>query len=465
MRKSLLFTIFLISTHLSFSQQNSFNATIEAKGLYGNGKTLPFWLTHNQLGKYTSSSNLKLVTEGNLSGSFLLYNKKIKLSYGTELLFCGSENKDNVKIIQAYAGLSWRNISLKAGTFADEEVLGGLSTSNGNIIRSLNYRPYPKVSLSTNGYITIPFVEKMFRFKAEYEEGILEDNRRIRHPHINHGMFGAQVLANSTLRFSFEINRYIFWGGFSQQYGQMPGGFKNYIRYVLGLKGGSDFLETDQLNVAGNQLGSYLFTVEKEVGDYHMELRVSHPFEDGSGMMFYNFKDNLYSFYVRKASGSLIDEFLFEYLYSKNQSGNPCSISDKWKLPYGGDNYFNHGVYGSGFTYLGYSMGTPLFTPVEKNAHGITTGFKNNRVSAFHTGAKGYLSKQISWKAMLTYSRNFGTYSNHPNNPVNRQIYSLLQVSWRSKALPLTISTIAAADFGSMAKKQFGLGLSFKWEL
>jgi len=146
-------------------------------------------------------------------------------------------------------------------------------------------------------------------------------------------------LANSTLRFSFEINRYIFWGGFSQQYGQMPGGFKNYIRYILGLKGGSDFLETDQLNVAGNQLGSYLFTVEKEVGNYHMELRVSHPFEDGSGMMLYNFKDNLYSFYVRKAPGSFIDEFLVEYMYSKNQSGNPCNISDKWKLPYGGDNY------------------------------------------------------------------------------------------------------------------------------
>jgi len=465
MRKSLLFIIFLLFTHLSFSQQNTFNATIEAKGLSGSGKTLPFWFTHNQLGKYTTSSNLKLVTEGNLSGSFSLYKKKIKLSYGTELLFCGSESRANAKIIQAYAGLSWRNISLKAGSFADEEALGGLSASNGNILRSRNYRPYPKVSLSTNGYITIPFVENMFRFKAEYEEGILEDNRIIRHPHINHGMFGVQVLANNTLKFSFEVNRYIFWGGYSQQYGQMPGGFKNYIRYVLGLKGGSDFLETDQLNVAGNQLGSYLFTVEKEVGDYHMELRVSHPFEDGSGMMLYNFKDNMYSFYVKKTPGSFFNEFLVEYLYSKNQSGNPCSISDKWKLPYGGDNYFNHGVYGSGFTYLGYSMGTPLFTPVEKNSDGITTGFKNNRVSAFHTGAKGYLSKQISWKAMLTYSRNFGTYANNPHSMVRRQIYSLLQMSWKSKSLPLTVSTIAAADFGSMTEKQLGFGLSFKWEL
>ena len=277
----------------------------------------------------------------------------------------------------------------------------------------------------------------MFRFKAEYDEGILEYNRIIKRPHINHGMFGVQVLANKTLRFSFEVNRYIFWGGYSAQYGQMPGGFKNYIRYILGLKGGSDFLETDQLNVAGNQLGSYLFTVEKELGNYHLELRVSHPFEDGSGMMLYNLKDNLYSLYIKKNRISLINEFLFEYLYSKNQSG---------------------------FTYLGYSMGTPLFTPVDKNSEGVTAGFKNTRVSAFHSGAKGYLFKQISWKAMLTYSRNFGMYTSNPHCLVRRQIYSLVQVNWKSKAWPLTISTIAAADFGSMVEKQFGFGLSFKWD-
>lgn len=66
---------------------------------------------------------------------------------------------------------------------------------------------------------------------------------------------------------------------------------------------------------------------------------------------------------------------------------------------------------------------------------------------------------------MLTYSRNFGTYANNPHSMVRRQIYSLLQMSWKSKSLPLTVSTIAAADFGSMTEKQLGFGLSFKWEL
>ncbi|MEN6619441.1 MAG: capsule assembly Wzi family protein [Rikenellaceae bacterium] len=462
MIKTILLTFSLLFTILSFSQNRTFNASLETKGLAGSGSCMPFWFTHNQLGKYSNSANWQGLTEGQISGLIPL-SEKLKLTYGTDLAFLASDKEINTKIIQAYAGLSWGKITLKAGAFADEEILGGLSASNGNIVRSLNYRPYPMIRLSTSGYIPFLFAKKWFRFKAEYDEGILNDNRLVNHPHLNHNMLAGQFLVSKTLRLSLEVNRYVFWGGRSLQYGQLPDDLESYFRYILGLKGGSGFLETDQINVAGNQLGSYLLTTEKDFENFQLQIRISHPFEDHSGMEFNNLKDNMYSFYITKnKTGSLIDEFLFEYLYTKNQSGSFHQTSGPGKHMRGLDNYFNHGIYRTGFSYLGYSMGTPLFSPLVKNSDGIVAGFENNRISAFHAGAKGYMAKQITWKTMITYSRNFGTYSN-PYNPVRKELYSLAEFSWKSGVFPLIISTQLAADFGDMADNQFGLGFSCKW--
>lgn len=464
MKKSILLIFSLLCALVSFSQDRTFDASIETTGLAGTKDNLPFWFTNNQLGKYSTSAKWQELTEGKLSGLISL-TEKIELSYGADLAFLVTDKNTDAKVIQAWAGLSGKIITFKAGAFADEEVLCGLSASNGNIVRSLNYRPYPMIRVSTSGFIPLWFAKKWFRFKAEYDEGMLYDDRVVNHPHLHHTLLAGQFLTGKTFRLSFEMNRYVFWGGNSAQYGHLPDGFGSYFRYILGLQGNSDFLETDQDNVAGNQLGSYLFIAEKDLESYQLQIRISHPFEDRSGMEFYNFKDNIYSFYVSKnKKGSLVDEFLFEYLYTKNQSGSIEQISGRLKHPKGGDSYFNHGIYRTGFSYHGYCMGTPLFYPLVKNADGTIVGIGNNRVSAFHAGAKGYLAKQVTWKTILTYSRNFGTYST-PYNPVRKQFYSLAEFSWKSKSCPIAISTLMAADFGDLTDDQFGLGLTFKWQL
>jgi len=462
--KQILSIILLLSGVTAFSQNRISEASLETTGLAGSGDYLPFWFSQNQLGKYSTSSNVQELTEGKLSGVNVL-SDKFNLVYGTDLGFLVNENGVRAKIIQAYAGISGKTLSLKAGAFADGEILGGLSSANGDLIRSLNYRPYPMIRLSTSGFVPLPFAKSWLQVKAEYDEGFLRDDRIVHHPHLHHKSLEFRVLASETFRFTAGVNHYVFWGGTQTlengQKQKLPHSLKDYFRYILGRSGSSDFLTTDQENVAGNQLGSYKFTAEKDLQNYRLQARITHPFEDHSGMNLMNWRDNLYTFFIqKKKKGTPLDEFLFEYMHTKHQSRE----YDDDGVLYSYDNYFNHSVYSTGFSYKGYSMGTPLLFPLVKNAGGKVAGFENNRVSAFHAGARGHVSKQVCWKALLTYSRNFGTYY-APYDSVHRQFYSLAEIGWNSKNSPLSFSTQLAADFGDQADNQVGVGFSVKWTI
>ena len=109
-------------------------------------------------------------------------------------------------------------------------------------------------------------------------------------------------------------------------------------------------------------------------------------------------------------------------------------------------------------------MGTPLFEPIRVNQAGVVAGVANNRVSAFHLGAKGTLSDAFSWKGLFTYSRNFGIYI-QPYNPFKQQIVSLVELSWKSKNYPLLLSALMAIDLGQLTTHQMGIGIQAQWTL
>ena len=172
--KFFLLLLLLFTTSVSFAQTLVFEASIKSTGLVGTGNNLPFWMTHNQLGKYSTTGNRQELTEGILSGGTKLFGN-LNLTYGADLALLISKEGIDPKIIQAYLGLSGKVIRIQAGAFADDELMGGLSSTNGDLLRSLNFRPYPKVRLSTPGFIPFLFAKSWFRFNAEYDEGLLTD--------------------------------------------------------------------------------------------------------------------------------------------------------------------------------------------------------------------------------------------------------------------------------------------------
>jgi len=475
--KFIFLLVFVFSFTNLFSQNIITKANIQTTAVAGTGDSLPFWFLQNNLGKYSKNYNVQELTEGEISGEFLLSGNK-RLFYGTDLAILAKNNDFDLdilkihtgfnlfsgcfkthfdaKIIQLYAGLKGKILTIKAGTFSDEEILGGLSSSNGEIVRSLNYRPYPMVRLSTSGYIPFIFAHKWFRFKAEYDEGLLHDNRVIYHPHLHHKSLDMLFLVGNSWQITAGFNHYVFWGGTSSDGEKLPGGFSDYLRYISGSSGSSDFWIGDQINVAGDQLGSYRVTAKKDLDNYSVQFRICHLFEDNSGMRLKNWRDNLLSLYiVKKKNHTFLDEFLAEFLYTKDQS--PNSINEY-------DNYFNHSVYRTGFSYKGFCMGDPLFYPLKTNSDGVYSGFENNRISSFNFGAKGFFTERINYKAILSYSHNFGTYGNHYDY-TKKQFSSMFKISMKCRRFPLDVYANFAADFGDLLSNSLGLGIGCRWNL
>jgi len=465
LKTTIIFIIILFSySTVLFAETKITDASISTTVLGGTGDNLPFWFTSNQLGKYSQTGDFQSLVEGIIKGETTFNDNHLTLDYGTDVVFLVSEDETEPRIIEAYAGLSGKLAVLKAGAFADEEVFGGLSSTNGEILRSLNYQPYPKIRLSTNGFVPFPFLGNWLQFSAEFDEGILSDKRVISDTHIHHKSLMLRLLTSKSTRLTVGINHFVLWGGHSDRYGDLPDGWSDYWRYITASKGSSNFLETDQKNVAGDQIGSHSFSFVKGFEKIVAELRINHPFEDGTGKHYVNYKDNQYILFIGKnKKGSLIDEFIIEYLYSKHQSGDRHQLTGPNAMG-GRDNYFNNGVYRSGFSYYGYSLGTPFFYPILENEDGTIVGFANNRIEAWHTGMKGFFSDRVEWKLLLSYSENFGTYA-QPYDPIKYQVYSLCELAWKCNKHPMTISALLAVDSGDLVKDQVGCGINIKWDL
>ena len=461
MRRKVEILCFILLFSLSvFSQTNTIS--FESTGLVRNGSEMPFWFTHNQYGKYAEKTDYQLVNELQVSGTQVL-KPGIQFEYGTDLVIRFDEDQSKLMIQQAYLKLKSNRLMLTMGSVADEELFEGLSSSNGDLVQSVNYRPYPRISLASNHFIALPVFNRKLSFSFLFEEAYLYDKRYIMHSRLHHDQLILRYRFPANFTVSAGMNRYVFWAGEEPDKTKLPSDLKSYFRYLFGTSGGSDFLETDQENAAGNTLGSYLLSIEKEFEHWHSEIRMSHPFEDHSGMEFANYRDNQYTLYLKqKRKGAVVEAIVFEYLYTKHQSGDKHQITGpKDEHMRGLDNYFNNSVYRSGYTFLSHSMGTPFFTPVNQ-ANGISTGFANNRISAFHTGISGNLKvPSLKWKVLLSYTRNFGTYASPYPHRLD-QWYSLAELSWIHPYRKFQVSGKAGIDCGELSGDNAGVGLSFK---
>jgi len=451
--------IFLFMPIFVFSQQQ---IKLESNTFASTSENMPFWFTHDRLGKFKQNVDFQQYL-----GRYYSLEKKISpnitLLAGSQLAATLDRESTKPRIIEAYTGLEGKLFKLAIGSMAVPEQFDGLSSTNGDFNRSRNARPYPKISLSSTNYIPSPVYGERLSFAFSYEEGYLYDNRNIEHARLHYGRILLRYKFKQSTYITAGYKRYIFWGGTLPNGEKLPSDLGDYFRYIFGEKGDGQFLETDQLNVAGNTLGIYQLNIEKAGVNWNTELRIQHPFEDHSGMEFENYRDNFYMFYLsRKQKGKLLDALVVEYLCSKNQSGNRHQLTGpKENRMRGMDNYFNHGVYKSGFSFMGYSMGTPLFGPINE-PDSSQPGFINTRVSAWHMGAKGFLfHPQLSWQTLVSYTRNFGTWQN-PFDKRLDQWYTYLELSWHIPQHNMEASGKIGADFGQFTDDQFGLGLSLR---
>ncbi len=428
---------------------------------------LPFWFWANHDGKIKPGESFLNLTDFDVrTNSFFPNNKNWQFSAGTNWVGAlGSESY--FQINQLFGAVDYKGWKLEGGLFSDELQFGGLSTSNGNLARSRNARPFPKIRLSTSDYKPVPGVQNWLFFRFEFDEGFLNDKRYVEHTHLHHKSLYLKVVPEERWAIQMGVEHFVMWGGTSRnkEIGKMPNGFKSYLKYITGRSGSSDFPTIDQENIAGNQYGTYQLKVSKEFEDFTLHFNLSHPFEDYSGINWRNWRDNLLGLMIDfDDSERFFSEILYEFVNTRHQG-----IVEEFRMNeetgelerITADNYFNNGVYRSGATYHQMAMSSPLFFPI-KVEDGISQGFLSNRFYAHHLGAKGKCFNNIYWEGLFTYIEHFGKYTADMHD---QEMLLFLGFDYKNPSFPFDIGIRFAADQGYNPGNIYGgqITLSKTW--
>lgn len=440
------------------SQEKVLNYEIGLMGNLSSNTNVPFWMFANTNGIFPNTSNA-VFNVAIYSGKSKSKNK-IAFTYKGAITEYLANNKHHILINELFGSLHYKNVRLDIGVKQQDILWNGLSSTNGNILFSNNARAFPGYNFKLIKYIKLPFAKKWLSIKGNYGDFLLNDKRIVSNARLHIKSLFFKYKLSDRLELITGLNHYAQWAGTSSIYGKQPTGINNYLRIVTGSTGGSEALEGDQINVLGNQLGTYLLQFNYAGKNNNWNFFWSHPFEDRSGRELMNYPDGLYGFYMDfKKPTATISHVLIEMTYTKHQSGDATHYTDEngSHAASGMDNYFNNGVYQSGWTYFGNMVGSPYFTtnPMDENGNtpGIIVG--DNRLLAFNIGFRGTI-KSVPYKAILSHTTYFGWFENE-YSPKPIQFSGLLEINIpKLPNFPFFITVGTAFDTGTYSSSKIG---------
>lgn len=390
--------LFLLMTP-GVQSQYYLEGEVTGQGQISTGERLPFWMYHNTRGRISANTN----GVGWLTGRVgYQINEDSFFEVGAGGLV-RDETADAIFFDELYLHLQNRNFYVTGGRKHQKDFYNGLSSTNRHIVWSLNPRPLPGVQVGTNGPIFFSREEEHgFGFEGFWSEYFLEEERYVSEAKLHHKNLLLVYRTRNNFEVKAGLQHFVQWGGTSPRHGQLPGTVNDYLRLIIGMPGGENVREVDQLNALGNQLGGYELYVTKAYNDFKVQLLYNHIFEDGSGLRLGNTPDGRYGVFLEFTDkDKLLNSVMYEFYYTHHQSHTTSGIHKY-------DRYLTHSTYRSDFTYFGRVMGSPFFTE-DPDGQGII----NNKFTAHHLGIGGQYSTFFNtypYKILLSYAKNDGTY-------------------------------------------------------
>lgn len=463
-------------------------------GMGGSDGRMPFWAVTNRRGLFPQSLGLSAsgsrdggrFTGGGLvtGGADVSYMTRsgIVMDGGLSLAGYGAPGDWNGMVDRMYFGLGWKKLHLDIGMRDREYDFAGLSLTGGDVAYSGNARNLPGYNLHTD-YIWLPFRKKVVAFKANFADYGMWDRRFVEHTLVHNESLFIKVRPFRRLDISLGLEMWSQWAGYSPQYGEQPDGFTDYLRVLVGASGGDDALKGDQDNVLGNHLGRELIRLDWHADRFTVTFQHDIPFEDKSGMRFQNFPDGVNTLALSfKDEDRWVSDVLYEFVYTRDQSGplhdRPATEDEMeanggvgYTILGGEDNYFNNGVYRSGWTYHGMTVGLPLAYPMYEGDDGIVMGVASNSLVAHHFGIRGRAAHKIPYRFLFTWSRHYGRtryfdqdqawrFEGHPQQfsiALEGEVPGGIMCRAGSDAAMLSLGIGLYADFGKVFPDSFGV--------
>lgn len=428
------FLILLVGQNL-FSQTFDASGELELKGFISTGDRLPFWMHNNQRGRVYEETNVSSRLAGKLV--YLDKYKDIHLEAGAGILLLDGTSK-NIVADEFYGHFESYLIQFTLGRKQRPTLYNGLSATNENILRSLNTRPLPGLKLSTNGII-FPFsYQKGLGFEASWEEYLMENERHMQEARLHHKGFRLvyRFAEDSQIKLGFQ--HFAQWGGTNPE-GNQPALTRKY----------SDAVSIK--HPSQQHLTSYEVNISHNFRDFKLELIYNHLATDQSGRRLGNVPDGRYGiFFKTHDQDQLINSAIYELYYTQNQSYDRSGFID---------NYFNHHIYKSGWSYLDRVIGVPFFT-YDSEANRIV----NNKFIAHHLGIGGQFStyfKTYPYRLLLSFSRNDGIYDRR-----YRPEQSIFSSYFNMRVLHdfININLELGTELNNTASPIFGAGINLNYQ-
>jgi len=444
----MLFSLLILK---SFSQIKLPEYTAEV-GLFSQlSKNKPFYFYTQKDGKFNSSdypaySMLKLSSPLDTSKSFYI-------SYGLEGHFQYNEHLKS-EIIQAYTDIKLYFIRFVAGMKPETFEEPATWLTSGPILFSRNAKPIPRVAIASDDWINIPFTKNYAKIKAYISHGWLNDERYVKHTYLHHKYAYIKIGGSLPFNFYYGLQHAALWGGASPRYGKLPNDMRAFRDILIPGKGDSAKINIlhETRNTLGDHRGSHNLGIQIDHKNYQFDLYLQSIFEDKSGIWFNNFPDGLWGIKIVNNNREVhwFKEFVYEYLHTKHQGGVKF---DTIAQGYYYDNYFDNGIYQSGWSYQGFTIGHPFINAFNDK------GILNNRVQAHYFALYGQPAQHITYHAKLSFGKNYGKYFSPFNEKKHFTCLMGLKIALNPGQSFLQIET--ALDYDEIYGKNFGIKLAF----
>lgn len=450
----------------------SLNYAVETRATFSGGENTPFWLVSNQFGLGSPEFNNGYV------------RAKINKELDTEKKFSWGINADLVgqwnlpapfRVQQLFADIKYRALWVSIGSREYLPLYNNIRLSSGDLLFSGNSLPIPQLRIGTYGFAPFWGTKGWLSVKAYLSYGMFTDSRWQKDWVIPGGnrvsdalfcgkglWFRIGNLNKFPLTVDLGVELGTQFGGTAYNYGKvikMPTKLIDWLKAIIPLAGSSDTPEEEQTNVQGNMTGEYSVSISySPAPGWNIRPYWEHFFEDHSQMFleYGLWKDGLWGLEITFPNNPFFSKIVYEFIATKDQTG-PVNHDYTPEVPEqvsGGDNYYNHHLYGSWQTW-GMTIGTPLaISPLYNRIHNLFV--YNSRFLAHHIGFEGSPYKNIDWRLLMTFSQNWGTYR-FPLKEIYNNWSGLVEVKYSpSFCKGFHLTGALAWDKGKLLGNNFG---------
>ena len=467
-----IFLFFFLNPSLLLSQQLISQLNVNSgisftSNFNGINDNLPFWFHSNKSGGIDkNSANIN----NYVSFTTDLYNSDY-LNIRVESKFINRlANTSSTHLEIGSIRLQYNDFEVIAGRFYDPLTIKENDLSIGSFMYSKNAIPLPKIAITTKDYVSIPKTNDIIRLNAFFAHGWFNSNRWIQNVYLHE----KYLYLNIKYKFfdaKAGIVHNVQWGGHKGTY-KLPNDLRTYFEVIMAKGSSSKIAPPGEVsNIVGNSIGAYDFNLGLTFNNFNLNIYRIFYLEDKVSTRFRSPWDGLWGVIIKPDNSTLIKNIIWEHINTKKMD------SFDWE-PRGTANYYNHGIYQTGWTYKNRVIGNPLI--LANNS--LSLPIYNNIIVGHHIGFDGKLVSNITYQFLYTFSRNYGIFNdqivrNLPSSEcppieltvcaelrpinqlkkVNHSIFSSFKI--QSKYDRLNYGFSLSADIGKLYDKVAGISI------